>query len=164
MKRVQLRDELADYAHDAWSEWMRYLFSLCERDIYGRYIIPTYYVARWERQSKTDRSNLPPEEQDSDFREANTMMSIMDRVFDRGYDMKQQKMSIYDLVDEHNLLFAQLKPVSSDTSGGTTLKLRQANGGFIEVFLRREEVVSLSRMFDDYIMDHYYSVPDEDLL
>jgi hypothetical protein len=107
---------------------------------------------------------LPNEEQASDFQEASTIMAIMDSVYDTEGSMRQQKTSTYELLDEHNLLFAQLKPASSNVSGGATIKLRQANGTYTEVYLTREELVALSRMFDDYVMECYHTVKDGDLL
>ena len=81
------REALAAYAHNAWSAWMRYLFSksqtvrsqheaiLQEGDV----VIPKAYAQRWKRQIKTYYHRLPPEMQKSDLEEADKMLMIVDK-------------------------------------------------------------------------------------
>lgn len=48
------REALAAYAHEAWSGWMRYLFSKCEPDLLSAgAVIPRREVERWRRQMAT---------------------------------------------------------------------------------------------------------------
>ena len=41
------REELAAYAHGAWSRWMAYLFSKCSPGDGGTAVIPKWAVDRW---------------------------------------------------------------------------------------------------------------------
>jgi len=81
-----LIERLADYAHMAWSGWMKYLLSKCkpeerdgEIDAYatGALIIPKEFVERWTRQMNTPYRDLPDKEQESDRAEASKMIRLM---------------------------------------------------------------------------------------
>lgn len=81
-----LHEELAAYAHEAWSGWMRYLFSKCEskfRD--GSLEIPPWAVERWMRQMNTDYKDLPLEEQLLDQAEAAKIMALIE-----GWMMREE--------------------------------------------------------------------------
>ena len=70
------KEKLAEYAHDAWSGWMKYMFSKCEKLEGGAVIIPKASVERWERQMNTKYEDLPEEEKHSDRAEADKMLDI----------------------------------------------------------------------------------------
>lgn len=72
------RESLAAYAHDAWSRWMRYLFSKCVETTGGDAIIPAESVARWKRQMETTYADLPGKEKLSDLAEADRIGRIFD--------------------------------------------------------------------------------------
>lgn len=65
-----LKEELADIAHDAWSGWMKYLFEKGNKNDDGTFTINKDSVERWERQMKTDYKDLSEKEKDSDRIEA----------------------------------------------------------------------------------------------
>jgi len=71
------REQLAEYAHEAWSGWMRYLFSKCIYSKECSVIIPEWAVERWKRQMNTAYRDLPKTEKDSDLAEADTIMGIV---------------------------------------------------------------------------------------
>lgn len=82
------REKLAEYAHDAWSGWMKYLFSKGELrwaepspDSQARpervYIMPAWAVERWQRQMNTPYASLPESEKESDRDEADKMLAIL---------------------------------------------------------------------------------------
>lgn len=81
-----IREELAAYAHKAWAGWMKYLFSKCDATMPNilsalnskSLIIPAEFVERWVRQMNTPYSELPEDEKESDRKEAEKMMAIMD--------------------------------------------------------------------------------------
>lgn len=79
------REALAEYAHDAWSGWMKYMFSKghLEPRIPGAsenvYIMPAWAVERWTRQANTPYADLPESEKESDRLEADRMIEIIDR-------------------------------------------------------------------------------------
>lgn len=52
-KENDVREKLAEYAHNAWSGWMKYLFdkSIINND--GTCTIPKWAVERWQRQLNT---------------------------------------------------------------------------------------------------------------
>jgi len=72
------REVLAEYAHDAWSGWMSYLFSLCISNDDGSVTIPDSLVRRWSRQATTKYCGLPESEKDSDRAEADKMFALLD--------------------------------------------------------------------------------------
>lgn len=72
-----LREKLAEYAHEAWSRWMRYLFSKSTVNSDGSVTIPASLVKRWTRQMNTNYHMLPYSEQQSDILEADKMLDIM---------------------------------------------------------------------------------------
>lgn len=71
-----IRELLADYAHEAWSGWMRYLFEKTETLPDGSVILPKWAVERWTRQMNTPYPKLPEEEKESDRKEADKMMLL----------------------------------------------------------------------------------------
>lgn len=74
----ELREALAAYAHDeAWSGWMEYLFSKSAQNPDGSVTIPGGLVARWKRQMTTAYADLPENEKDSDRKEADRMIAIV---------------------------------------------------------------------------------------
>ncbi len=70
-----LLEALADYAHEAWSGWMRYLFSKSQENPDGTVTIPKWAVDRWRRQLRTPYRFLTEDEKNSDRAEA---MKILD--------------------------------------------------------------------------------------
>lgn len=81
----EVREQLADYAHEAWSGWMKYLFAKCEYieemdDPRGALAIPAWAVERWMRQMQTRYADLPESEKASDRDEADKMLAIVGRL------------------------------------------------------------------------------------
>jgi len=83
------REDLANYAHEAWSGWMKYLFSHCFPEtkldiscgvIYktGDLVIPKWAVERWKRQMETEYKDLPEDEKKSDRKEADRIIKIIE--------------------------------------------------------------------------------------
>lgn len=72
-----MREELAEYAHDAWSGWHRYMLSKCQVNQDGSVTIPLWAVQRWQRQMNTPYADLPESEKASDLTEADKMIAIM---------------------------------------------------------------------------------------
>ena len=67
---------LAQYAHDAWSGWMQYLFTKGRLNKSGSFTIKKDSVDRWQRQMNTSFYDLPQEEKESDFAEASTILDL----------------------------------------------------------------------------------------
>lgn len=85
--RDEAREDLAEYAHEAWSGWMKYLFSKGEyrwveapTESHGKvervWIMPQWAVERWTRQMNTPYADLSEEERKSDREEADKMIDI----------------------------------------------------------------------------------------
>jgi hypothetical protein len=74
---VGVREQLAAYAHEAWSCWMKYLFSKCTPLTGGGLAIDRSLVERWERQMNTPYAELSEDEKASDRDEAHKMLDIM---------------------------------------------------------------------------------------
>jgi hypothetical protein len=75
----ELREKLAEYAHNAWAGWMRYLFSKSEFLEDGSVLIPPDLVLRWLRQTVTSYDDLPEHERDSDLAEADVILRLLPR-------------------------------------------------------------------------------------
>jgi hypothetical protein len=71
-----VREQLAAYAHEAWSGWMRYLFEKSQANPDGTVMIPAWAVDRWRRQMDTPYAALPEAEKASDRVEADRMLAI----------------------------------------------------------------------------------------
>jgi len=76
MKNQKLREELAAYAHNAWSGWMKYMFGKSVENEDGSVTIPADLVRRWKRQSETRYVDLLEKEKKSDLEEADKMIYI----------------------------------------------------------------------------------------
>ena len=70
-------EKLAEYAHEAWSGWMRYLFSMSTVNSDGSVTIPASLVERWTRQMNTPYQMLPRSEHRTDIAEAEKILKIM---------------------------------------------------------------------------------------
>lgn len=85
LERAGVREQLADYAHAAWSGWMKYMFEKCYAETQrgnpsratGGLVIPAELVERWHRQMNTPYSHLPESERESDRAEADKMLAII---------------------------------------------------------------------------------------
>jgi len=83
------REQLADYAHEAWAGWMRYMFEKAipykPGDVQaetGALIIPKWAVDRWTSQMGKSYAELPEEMKESDRHEADRMIALMTRKVD----------------------------------------------------------------------------------
>ena len=70
-------ERLAEYAHDAWSGWMKYLFSKSTSNEDGTVTIPKWAVNRWSRQASTKYSGLLEDEKESDRAEARRIIQAI---------------------------------------------------------------------------------------
>lgn len=71
------RESLADYAHQAWSSWMQYLFRRSTFNADGSVTIMPSLVDRWLRQAWTSYENLPESKKESDRVEADVIYAIV---------------------------------------------------------------------------------------
>lgn len=87
MSRREVREDLAAYAHRAWSGWMSYLFSRSVERVRFHsaahdpddLVIPGEWVRRWQRQVNTSYVDLTETEKDSDRKEAVKMIDILNQ-------------------------------------------------------------------------------------
>ncbi len=98
-ERERQIEALAEYAHDAWSGWMRYLFSKCEVRVLenvdrASLVIPERFVDRWRRQLETRYADLPEEEKESDRVEAQRMLEVLERATSPDYPSAQAAQEI----------------------------------------------------------------------
>lgn len=71
------REQLAEFAHEAWSGWMEYLFTQCVDAGQKGTLIPKGSVERWKRQMQTSYGDLPESEKKSDRAEADKILAIV---------------------------------------------------------------------------------------
>ena len=81
-----MKEQLAEYAHKAWSGWMAYLFSVSQNNVDGSVRIPAWAVDRWTRKMKQPYERLTEKEKDSDRNEADIIMQIISKV---GHDRQE---------------------------------------------------------------------------
>jgi hypothetical protein len=74
---VEVREELAEYAHNAWSRLFRNLRARAALQPDGSIVVPWELVSQWERQMNTHYHDLTEEEKVSDRAEADKMLDIM---------------------------------------------------------------------------------------
>lgn len=82
----EVLEKLAAYAHQAWAEWMQYLFDKSQSNSDGTVTIPSWAVQRWQRQLNTSYADLLEQEKNLDRLEAGKMMQIMGFKVDHGHD------------------------------------------------------------------------------
>ena len=80
----EMRERLAALAHRRWSGWMRYLFLKGQFDFDGTWTMPKWAVERWWRQMNTEFDNLSDVEKESDFREADKILAVIQEGSDGG--------------------------------------------------------------------------------
>ena len=76
LEEKQIIEILAEYAHNAWSGWMKYLFNLSKHNLDESVTIPKELVDRWKRQLSTSYEELPEHEKESDQVEAKKIITI----------------------------------------------------------------------------------------
>lgn len=72
-----LKEKLADYAHSAWSRWMKHILEKGYLQNDGSIVLPVGFVSRWTRQMNRTHHELTADEQKSDLEEADLMIEIM---------------------------------------------------------------------------------------
>ncbi len=72
-----MRERIADLCHSQWAGWMSYLFSKGTFNSDGSWTMPPEFVQRWKRQLKTPYENLSQPEKDSDRKEADKFLKIL---------------------------------------------------------------------------------------
>jgi hypothetical protein len=80
MNRVFFRERLAALCHEQWAGWMKYLFSVVVKNPQTNteiFAIPGWAVDRWTLQVKTAYTDLSPEEQESDRKEADKFLALI---------------------------------------------------------------------------------------
>ncbi len=92
VEQDSLIEPLAAYAHEAWSGWMKYMFSKMRPatfpdSIGGRteafqnddWVMPAPYVQRWVRQMNAPYATLPEHERESDRKEAREILATIQK-------------------------------------------------------------------------------------
>lgn len=87
-------EAFAEYAHVAWSGWMRYLFDKLELNSLSQLVLPREWYDRWRRQMTTNYANLSESEKESDRDEARQMLAIV------GAQSATQQAALRDLLLE----------------------------------------------------------------
>jgi len=72
-----VREELAEYAHNCWSRWMRHLFGKGAKNQDGSLTLPREVVERWLRQMNTPYQELTAEDRVSDQNEAHKILDLV---------------------------------------------------------------------------------------
>lgn len=78
-----LREKLAALSHSQWSGWMKYLFSRGQTTGNGDlFVLPKYWWTRWLRQTDTPYADLSESEKESDRKEADRVLDLIQPIVD----------------------------------------------------------------------------------
>lgn len=77
-RRARLREALAALCHDQWSGWMEHLFSVAPYTSGAGVSITADNARRWKTQIATPYAHLSAGEQDSDRKEADRILAVID--------------------------------------------------------------------------------------
>lgn len=100
-QQYDLQELTADFVHEQWSNWMRYLFSKGTfNDDDGTWTMPAWAVERWQRQLNTPYEALPDNEKETDLAEANKFLSLLKSILLEGQDEDRIKIKTIDLKQE----------------------------------------------------------------
>lgn len=78
IEKNSLREKLTDLTHRQWSGWMQYLFSKGTFNEDGTWTMPDWAVKRWQHQMNTPLEKLSQSEQDSDRKEADKFLAVIE--------------------------------------------------------------------------------------
>jgi len=79
MTNNKTREDLAKLQHERWSAWMDHMFSMCDEQPDGSFVIPLASVRRWRRQMATPYSRLSETEKASDQAEADRVIEVLNQ-------------------------------------------------------------------------------------
>ena len=82
----ELYEKLADIEHQRWSDWQKYMFSLCKKNIDGSLTIPVELVDRWTNQIHTDFPDLTEAEKDSDREQVDRYWGLIEDALSEARD------------------------------------------------------------------------------
>ena len=74
---MNMREFLAELAHEQWSGWMEYLFSKGTFNEDGTWTMPEWAVNRWVIQMGMPYNRLSEEEKESDRKEADKFLGVI---------------------------------------------------------------------------------------
>lgn len=76
----KLRESIAAIQHDQiWAHWTKYQFSKCTQNPDGSLTIPAELVEHWTRQANTLYADLSESERESDRRQADKVLAVIDK-------------------------------------------------------------------------------------
>jgi len=80
LQEQDLREDLSDLSHEIWSDWMKYIFSVCVNEgENGSLTIPESYVLHWKRQIRTPYGELTEKEKDGDREQADKILKVSEK-------------------------------------------------------------------------------------
>lgn len=72
-----LIEPLAEYAHTAWVEWMRWIFECATMNADGTMTLPALRVKRWQRLVQASYDDLSEIEREPDREEAREIIHVL---------------------------------------------------------------------------------------
>ena len=73
----ELREKLADYAHEAWGLYMVWMLANCEQRPDGSVLISAGYAAALQRLATASYAELPEDQKNNDRAEADKILAIV---------------------------------------------------------------------------------------
>jgi len=119
---MNLTEKLSDYAHRAWSNWMKYVFLNCNLHFVGGIpilIMDSSKEERWKRQIETPYEQLSEEEKESDRIQAREISKIFKQYI-------KEKINVLD-EDLNSILYykSRLPLVTQDEKISYAIKVLQ---------------------------------------
>lgn len=157
--RDELRTALANYAHEAWSGWMRYLFTKGSWGGEGAFTIDPDMCARWTRQIDTPFFDLPEDEKQSDYDEVDKILALVNqyqpddeeigkRVLDG--ELSENRVFLEHLADE-----LESPEITADVgSPAIVRRLRAIAIGCDQLALEKLRLKKLEDRVDQFLCEH----------
>lgn len=74
-----LVEQLAFVEHERWSDWQKYLFSVCDENPNGSLTIPSFFVKKWQEQMRKPYTSLSESEKQSDREQVMRYFHLINR-------------------------------------------------------------------------------------
>ena len=147
------REKLADYAHAAWSGWMKYIFSNAISDselrldkAVGLMLTPKWAVDRWIRQASTPYAEMPENEKGSDRDEADKILKIIQPYIDAAVAMTDLETvkSLLDNQAAKDVQAIEFEDLSKYEVTSNNLRLGIQSLGLVFYFTRQGRLVGIA--------------------
>ena len=76
-------ERVAALYHVEWANWLKFLFSKCEKHSNGDYTIPKWIAEKWQKEMGTEYFSLSEDDKNSDRKEAKKFVNLILQMIER---------------------------------------------------------------------------------